>query len=179
METATTVTIDGYARAVLQVFRAEGEVDALVDAFYQAAHALDERVELREALTDPRLPVERKLAVLEDLLAGRLARPVVAGLGLVVAAGHGKHLVEVASRLAELVAEEEGAAVAEVRSAVELTEDQIERLRAALARATGREVEVKVVVDPALIGGVVAKIGDTVFDGSVKSQLDELREQWG
>ena len=66
--------------------------------------------------------------------------------------------------------------VAEVRSAVDLTDDQRQRLATALTSATGKDVEVKVVVDPTVMGGVVATIGDTVIDGSVRHRLDQLRE---
>jgi len=55
----------------------------------------------------------------------------------------------------------------------------VERLTAKLAEMTGRRVRVSVTVDPSLIGGIVAKVGDTVFDGSVLSRLKELREVWG
>ena len=65
--------------------------------------------------------------------------------------------------------------MAEVRSAVALTDDQRERLAAALANATGKQVELKVVVDPSVLGGLVATVGDTVIDGSVRTRLDQLK----
>ena len=65
--------------------------------------------------------------------------------------------------------------MAEVRSAVELTEDQRTRLAAALEKATGKAVEVKVIVDPSVLGGLVATVGDTVIDGSVRHRLDQLK----
>ena len=68
-------------------------------------------------------------------------------------------------------------AVAEVRSAVPLTADQVERLRDALNRATNKEVEIKVVVDPSVLGGVVARVGDVVIDGSVRHRLEQMKEQ--
>ena len=64
--------------------------------------------------------------------------------------------------------------VAEVRSAVALTDDQKVRLAEALGKATGKQVELKVVIDPSVLGGVVAQVGDTVIDGSVRSKLDQL-----
>jgi F-type H+-transporting ATPase subunit delta len=67
--------------------------------------------------------------------------------------------------------------VAEVRSATPLDNRQRNALEKALGEATGKKVEVKVLVDPSIIGGVVAKIGDTVIDGSVKRRLQQLREQ--
>ena len=96
-----------------------------------------------------------------------------------VAVGEAKHLDDLASRLANLAAEQEGTVVAEVQSAVALDAGQVERLEVALSKATGKKVQAKVVTDPSLIGGVVAKIGDTIFDGSVKSRFAEAREQWG
>jgi F-type H+-transporting ATPase subunit delta len=65
--------------------------------------------------------------------------------------------------------------VAEVRSAVPLTADQRDRLAKALEDATGKQVEVKVVVDPSVLGGIVAQVGDTVIDGSVRHRLDQLK----
>jgi F-type H+-transporting ATPase subunit delta len=76
-------------------------------------------------------------------------------------------------------AEARSRVAAEVRSAVPLDEDQRTRLAAALGRATGRAVDVKVVIDPEVLGGVVAQVGDTVIDGSVRARLDELRERIG
>jgi F-type H+-transporting ATPase subunit delta len=65
--------------------------------------------------------------------------------------------------------------VAEVRSAIPLTEDQQHRLAAALANATGKQVEVKVVVDPSVLGGLDATVGDTVIDGTVRTRLDQIK----
>ena len=65
--------------------------------------------------------------------------------------------------------------VAEVRSAVPLDDDQQRRLSAALVNATGKQVELKVVVDPSVLGGLVAQVGDTVIDGSVRSRLQQLQ----
>jgi len=65
--------------------------------------------------------------------------------------------------------------MAEVRSAVPLDDATVERLAAALGKATGRQVEVKVIVDESVIGGIVARIGDVVIDGSLAHSMEELR----
>ncbi len=62
-------------------------------------------------------------------------------------------------------------------SALPLDDGQLERLAAALGRATGKTVEVKVVVDPSVMGGLVARVGDTVIDGTVRHRLNQLKEQ--
>ena len=68
-------------------------------------------------------------------------------------------------------------AVAEVRTAVALDDSQRQRIGDALSRATGKQVEVKVVIDASVLGGIVATIGDTVIDGTVRHRLDQLKEQ--
>ncbi len=171
--------VDGYANALLDVARAEGDAEEFVDTFYSAAKTISANVELRDTLIDPVIPVVRKQGIVSDLLGARVARPVVASVEFLVAAGLAKHLDDVASRLVELVAEQEGTVVAEVTSAVSLSTEQVARLEAALSKATGKRVQAKVSTDPSIKGGLVAKIGDTVFDGSVKSRIDDVREQWG
>ena len=177
--TAHSDRIGGYASALMDIARAEGDVDAFVDEFYAAAKTVAGTSELRETVTDARIPVIRKQGVIADLLGPRVNNVVVAAINFLIAVGEARSLEEVASRVAQLAAEQEGTVVAEVQSAVALDAGQVARLEAALSKATGKRVHAKVVTDPALIGGLVAKIGDTVFDGSVKSRFADVREQWG
>ena len=177
--TAHSDRLAGYSSALLDIARADGDVDAFVDEFYSAAMTISGTPELRETLTDARIPVGRKQGIVQDLLGPLVDNAVVASINFVIAVGETRSLEEIASRVAELVAEHEGSVVAEVQSAVALDDGQVARLEAALSEATGKRVQAKVVTDPSLIGGLVAKIGDTVFDGSVKSRFADVREQWG
>ena len=86
---------------------------------------------------------------------------------MLVGVGRARELPAIVDRLVAASASRHQRSVAEVRSAIELTADQRARLEAALSEATGSPVEVKVIVDPTVLGGVVAQIGDTVIDGSV------------
>jgi F-type H+-transporting ATPase subunit delta len=114
--------------------------------------------------------------VIAELLGDR-ANPVTGTLlGFVVDAGRARELPKIAEHLAQIAAGERDHALAEVRSAVELSEAQRERIAAALSRATDRTVDVKVVVDPTLVGGIVARVGDEVFDGSVSSRLESAKD---
>ena len=177
--TAHSDRLAGFASALLDIARAEGDVDAFVDEFYSAAKTISGTPELRETLTDARIPVGRKQGIVQDLLGPLVDNVVVASINFVIAVGETRSLEEIASRVAELVAEHEGSVVAEVQSAVALDAGQVARLEAALSKATGKRVQAKVVTDPTLMGGLVAKIGDTIFDGSVKSRFADVREQWG
>lgn len=168
--------VDGYATAMFEVARVEGSLDEVEDELFRFARTLEGNDQLRSVLTDDAVPAERRRAVVADLLGDR-ASPVTANLvSLVVGAGRARELPAIIDRLVQRAAAEHDKVVAEVRSAVALDEDQRERLAEALGRATGKSVEVKVVVDPSVLGGLVARVGDTVIDGTVRTRLDQLRE---
>jgi F-type H+-transporting ATPase subunit delta len=174
---AETDRVESYAQAFLGVARAEGRVGAIEDDLFRFARALDASDDLRMALGDRNVPAERRIAIVDELMAGT-ALPVSVGLvSMVVGADRASDLPPVVDRFLELSAEERQHEVAEVRAAVPLDERLRERLAQALSDATGKQVEVKVVVDPNVLGGVVARIGDTVIDGSVRHRLDQLKER--
>jgi F-type H+-transporting ATPase subunit delta len=169
--------VEAYATALLEVSRAEGHLGDIQDELFRFARTFEGSDELRSALTDPSLPSDRRVGIVEDLLGGKALQTSAALASFVVAAGRAGELPAIIDRFVELAAAEQRRAVAEVRSAIELTPEQTERLREALNRATGKDVEVKVVVDPSVLGGVVARVGDVVIDGSVRHRLEQLREQ--
>jgi F-type H+-transporting ATPase subunit delta len=169
--------VEAYAHALLEVGRAEGQLAEIEDELFRFARTFEGSDELRVALTDPVLPMERRVAVVDDLLGGKALLVSAALASFLVAAGRTSDLPAIVDRFVELSAAERRRAVAEVRSAINLTTEQVERLRLALNHATGKEVEVKVVVDPSVLGGLVAKVGDFVIDGSVRHRLEQLREQ--
>jgi F-type H+-transporting ATPase subunit delta len=169
--------IEGYAAALFEVARVEGALETVEEELFRFARALEGDDALRSALTDQALPVERRRGIVEDLLGPR-AHPVTANLvSFVVGAGRARDLPQIIDRLVQRAASERHRAVAEVRSAIPLDEATRARLAEALSRATGRAVEVKVIVDPAVLGGIVAQVGDTVIDGTVRARLDQLRER--
>ncbi len=165
-----------YATALYSVANAEGQLKGVGDELFAVARAVEGSDELRDALGDPHLPVERRQQIIEDVLGSRASDVTIGLVSMVVAAGRGRELPDIVDALLELSATQEGRQVAEVRSAVDLTEDQRARLAAALKDATGSEVDLRVVVDPAVVGGLVARVGDQVIDGSVRHRLSQLRE---
>jgi F-type H+-transporting ATPase subunit delta len=170
---------DGYARALFNVAEAEGALPTVEDELYAFGKALESDTRLREALTDAGLPAENKKAVVAELL-GERANPVTRTLiGFVIDAGRAREIPKIVEELARMASAEREHALAEVRVAVDLTTDQRQRLADALSRATGRQVDVKVVVDPAVVGGAIARVGDEVFDGSVASRLEDAKQALG
>ncbi len=168
--------IDAYAAALFEVARAEGSLDRVEEELFRVARTIEGSDELRSTLTDQAVPVERRQGIVEDLLGGRASPVTTALVSFVVGVGRSKDLPAIIDRLVERAAEERSQAVAEVRSAIPLDDDQKSRLATALGKATGKTVSVKVVVDPSILGGIVAQVGDTVIDGSIRSRLNQLRE---
>jgi F-type H+-transporting ATPase subunit delta len=175
--TAAGSKVDAYARAILEIARAEDRVAPVEDDLFRFARALEGSDALRVALTDAQLPLERRLGVVSELTEGKALALSSAVLGLLIGAGRVNDLGDIVDRFVELAASERDREVAEVRSAIELDEGQIARLADALAAATGKAVEVKVIIDPSVLGGLVARIGDTVIDGSVRHRLDQMKAQ--
>ena len=96
---------------------------------------------------------------------------------MVVGSGRTRDLPAIVDKLVARASAAKDLEVAEVRTAVELTTDQQIRLAAALTNATGKQVNLKVVVDPSVLGGIVATVGDTVIDGSVRTRIDQLKSR--
>jgi F-type H+-transporting ATPase subunit delta len=169
--------IRGYAQALFVVAEAEGQLDQVEDELYRFGKAVEKQPKLREALTDPALPPDRKKGVIEELLGKKASPHTVSLLGFLVEQGRAKDLSRIVQTMAEVAAEQHRKAVAEVRTAVPLDVKRREQLAKALSKATGKDVELKVLVDPSVIGGVVAQVGDEVFDGSVRRRFELARQQ--
>jgi F-type H+-transporting ATPase subunit delta len=172
---STSDRIESYAKAFLEVARTEGHLAEVEDELFRFARTLEGSDELRTTLTDAALPVSRRQQIVEDLLGGKANPVTVALASMVVGTGRSRDLVAIIDELVKLSATEANKELAEVRSAVPLTDDQQARLAEALGKATGKTLEVKVVVDPSVLGGVVAQVGDTVIDGSVRTRLEQLK----
>jgi F-type H+-transporting ATPase subunit delta len=169
--------IHGYATALFQIAEAEGALDRVSDELFRVAKALEQNHELHSALTDIAIPVERKQAVIADLLGDRASPVTLNILSFVVSQGRARELSEIVSDLADLAAQARSKELAEVRTAVDLDEETKKKLAEALGKATGKTVDIKVVIDPSVVGGVYAKVGDQVIDATIRRRLQELREQ--
>lgn len=162
-----------YAQAILEVARAEDALARVEDDLFRFARTVEGNPELRDRLVDPAIEIAAKLGLIDELLGGH--PQTSAAVMWIVQSGRARQLTAIADTLVSLAAASRSAAVAEVRAAVPLSDDQRRQLTAALSEHSGSEVELKVVVDASVVGGMVVKMGDTVIDGSVARRLAELR----
>ena len=169
--------IEGYARALFEIARAEGTIDEVEDELFRFARSYESSDALRNALTDEQIPAAKRQAIVEDLLGGKATSTTTQLVSMVVGSGRGRDLPAIVDKLVARASSAKNLEVAEVRTAVALTPDQQTRLSAALTKATGKQLNLKVVVDPSVIGGIVATVGDTVIDGSVRTRIDQLKSR--
>ncbi|MDP6340369.1 MAG: ATP synthase F1 subunit delta [Acidimicrobiales bacterium] len=168
--------IQGYAQAILAVASAESNGAQVEDEIYRFSQVLQSSEELKSTLSDASIPSARRQQIVEDLLDGQATRTTVALVSMIVAAGMGSDIKAIADRVVGLGAESRDKAVAEVYSVVDLSSDQQQRLAAALKSATGKDVEMKIIIDESVMGGLLVQIEDEVIDGTVRTRLKQLRE---
>ncbi|MDQ6784340.1 MAG: ATP synthase F1 subunit delta [Actinomycetota bacterium] len=175
--TAATERADGYAAAILEQVRNDDGLDDVEDDLFRFSRLILGSDDLLEALTDPRIPVEARRGLVADLVSSKAAEASTRLACYAVTVSRPRDYVSLLGALVERVAEEAQRRVAEVRAAVELTDEQQQRLGSALARILGHDVDVRVIVDHSVIGGFVASVGDSVVDGSVRHRLEQLRDR--
>jgi F-type H+-transporting ATPase subunit delta len=148
------------------------QLDEVEEQLFRFERIVDAEHELRAALTDRNLPAERKQQLLTRLLEGRAAPVTISLIERAVLNPRGRTLERVLADFLRLAAERRSRLVARVTAAIPLTEQQQTGLAAALAREFGREVDLQVVVDPSILGGLTVRVGDELIDASVARQLD-------
>jgi F-type H+-transporting ATPase subunit delta len=167
-----------YARALYDVATKEADGKLAGAELAEFARLVAGSEMLSRSLTNPAIPVQRKRAVVEQLLARAGLSPVVSRLLLMLADRDRLALLtDMATAYEARLMESSQVVRAQITTAVELAPGQAGALQQGLARATGRQVQLETRVDPAIIGGAVARIGSTVYDGSVTTQLQKIRER--
>ena len=174
---ASRERIEGYSTAVLSPLAAAGGLSEVEDELFRFGRVVDSSEELKAVLTDREVPAERRAGLVSDLLGTKASPPTVRLATYTALYGRPRDYVASLSWLVDRVAAEANRRVAEVRSAVELDDDQRARLTQALSRITGRQVDVRVSVDRDLLGGFIASVGDTIVDGSARHRLELLKER--
>jgi F-type H+-transporting ATPase subunit delta len=167
-----------YARALLDVGIDKGTHEKLAAEVDELAVAFNTSRDLQEALTNPVFPRGQRRAVLEAVLAKVVVSTETRNFALLLLDRERVQVLPaIARELRAMVDEKLGRVRATVTSARPLPAEHIAQIQTTLEKATGKKVLLEKHEDPSLLGGVVAQLGDTVYDGSVRTQLETMREQ--
>ena len=157
--------------------REQGVLRQVEDELFRFARTVDGAPDLRSALTDPRAPGDARREIVRSLLESRALPETVALAVFVLERTGPRDPARALEEVAEQAAARRGQVLVEARAAVPIDVQRRQRLTEALSRTVGRQVDLEVVLDPSVVGGVVARIGDEVIDGSVKRKLERALEE--
>ncbi len=163
-----------YAEAAFEIGRADRSLDAWERDLTAMAGAL-RNAELRRLVEHPAVAYAAKERVLRRVVGEGVSELALNLVLLMVRRGRPGAIERMVEHFAELLRRERGIALAEVRSALPLPEEQRDAVGKRLAQLTGAQIEMNEVVDESLIGGIAVRIGDTLYDGSVRNRLERLR----
>jgi F-type H+-transporting ATPase subunit delta len=165
-----------YANALADVALAQDVADAALKQLRDFCTAFADSTELRNVLASPAVPREARHGVIEKIAARLGADKIVCNFLFVVADHHRMHILpEIYAAFEQVVRERQGVAEAEISSATELSTAQKKRFSQILERLTGKKIQAKFLLNPDLLGGAVVRVGDTIYDGSVRNSLNEMR----
>jgi F-type H+-transporting ATPase subunit delta len=169
--------LDGYATGVLQQIDDRADLLGVEDELFRFLRIVGGSDELVAALSGPDVLAPTRRALVVDLLQGRASSTTVRLAAYATQVGRPRDYEALLSHLVDWVAGESNRRLAEVRVPVDLDDDRRRQLAEALSRVAGRPVDVLVTIDPAVLGGFVATMGDTVVDGSTRHRLELLKER--
>ena len=166
-----------YAVALADVVSGSGEERTIQDELASWEQMISSNAELREAFANPTIPYEQKKSVLNELISRTRVKPITANfLQILLKNQRLTALAEINSRLALVLDDRAGAVAARVTTANPVNEETKRILSEKLSGFTGKTVRLSFDVDDSLIGGIVTRLGSTVYDGSIRTQLDGMEK---
>ncbi|GIG30242.1 F0F1 ATP synthase subunit delta [Cellulomonas marina] len=170
--------VEGLAfHAVLASAQARGELDRVEDELFRFSRVLVAQREVRQTLVEPRIAPEARAGLVEQILGGRATPETLQLARRAAAAPRGRRYAATLGRLSDVAAQRRSRSVATVTTVAPLRPEQERRLSDLLRRASGRAVQLHVVVDPTVIGGLRVQLGPQVMDATTLSRLADARRR--
>ena len=165
-----------YAEAVYQLASRDEALDAYAEGLDLASSIVGQG-DVLDVLRNPARPLRQRTDLVDALLATRVPRPVLKVVGLLVERGRIDRLPGVAAEYRRMLTQQNGVVEAVAKTAMPLTDAETAALQRKVADMTGQTVDLRVEVDESLIGGLTVRVGDTLYDASVRGRLERLRER--
>lgn len=166
----------GYVQ-ILMAAEKTGHIDRVEEELFRFGRAIDANPSLQMALTDPATSPAVKAGIVHSLLDGRATLETVLLVSHGAGSLRGRRIQDVIVSISELAAGRRGRIIADVRVAGPLSPTQEQRLAASLSALHGRLVELNVLIDPDVVGGIEVRVGDDVIDGTISSKLEQARRK--
>ncbi|MEN8245416.1 MAG: ATP synthase F1 subunit delta [Thermodesulfobacteriota bacterium] len=166
-----------YAKALLMIGKEDGQTETYREELSGIAELIKGEEELEQALTNPLYDAAGRRKVLEAVIEKmNLSKVMSSFVFLVFEKGRVGFIGSIDEFYQQLADELKGVARASLVSAAELSSEAVDKIRTSLSKRTGKDIILEIEQDPTLIGGIVTRIGDLVLDGSIKTQLLNMRE---
>ncbi|MBK9765125.1 MAG: ATP synthase F1 subunit delta [Flavobacteriales bacterium] len=168
-----------YAQSLISLAKEQDSVESIQEDMHLVATTTAANHELVVLLKSPVVKADKKVLILNKIFAGKVGEVTSRFMGILVRKGREALLPEIAAAYNELYKQNKNIITAEVSSAIELSAEALEKVRAqAIEKHPGKTIELVQRIDPSLIGGVVIRIGDEQYDGSVSRRLSDLRRDF-
>ncbi|QOS98203.1 F0F1 ATP synthase subunit delta [Brevibacterium sp. JNUCC-42] len=166
-----------YARALFEIAAERGLIDQIEDELKDLAEALQQVPDFQKLFMHPRIAVSSKKELLEELFKGKTSQELINFLFALVDNKRESEFEEITKAYVEMANDKRGFADATVTTAKPLSKEELEELAAQFGQMLDKKLRFESVVDPTIIGGVVVKIGDRLYDGSLKTKLEHFAHQ--
>lgn len=166
-----------YAEALFSLAIENNEIDILAEQVHMIYDALCHDVEFFNLLNHPQISNEEKLSIIQNIFGDKVHNSIYGLLSVVFTKGREDELKNILFDFIEKVKEHKNIVEAEVVSAIPLTEEQILNIKTNLSKKLNKQVEMKLIVDTTLIGGLYIKVAGHVIDGSIKRHIDDMKKQ--
>ena len=165
-----------YATALADIVLEQGAAEPARKQLQEFRAAYEESAELRNFLVSPAIPRDAKHGVIEKIVARLGASKIIRNFLFVMSDNQRVHLLpDIVDTFEQVLEQRQGVAEAQVTSPLELTDVQKSSLVRTLERVSGKKIQARYSLDPGLLGGVLVRIGDMIYDGSVRNRLNQLR----
>ncbi|WP_027415213.1 F0F1 ATP synthase subunit delta [Aneurinibacillus terranovensis] len=166
-----------YARALFEVASEHKSIDATEQELAEITAIIKDNADLRKLLTHPKISADEKKQLMNSLFAGKISETTNKFINLLIERGRENDLTEMANYFTELSNEVRGIADATVITAKPLTQEEVNQLAESFGRKLNKTLRVKAEIDPSIIGGIIVRIGDRLYDGSMKGKLARFTQQ--
>jgi len=169
------MSVDSFSKGIVEIISSSKDAERVENEILQVFNALSKSSEALDVFRNFGIPIEKKIEAVNVLLDKRVLPMTLDLITLSISQGYGDNLSDIESSVANYIAEKRGASVAKVVTAVELDAKTQNSLKAALKKKIGTDVDLKIDIDPDVMGGLSVSVGERTFDGLISSKISEIK----